>query len=147
MSYSVDANLLIYASDRSSQWHDAARTFLDQCASGPEIWCLAWPTVMSYLRISTHPGIFSAPLSPREAGGNVRALLSLPHVRAVSERDDFMAAYARVVGDVTVRGNLVPDAHVATILFQHGVRTLYTRDADFLKFPVLDVRDPFSTRG
>jgi hypothetical protein len=27
---------------------------------------------------------------------------------------------------------------------QHGVRTLYTRDADFRKFPSLDVRDPFT---
>jgi hypothetical protein len=34
-------------------------------------------------------------------------------------------AYAHVVGDVAVRGNLVPDAHVVTIFFQHGVRTLY----------------------
>lgn len=31
----------------------------------------------------------------------------------------------------------------ATILFQHGVRTLYSNDRDFLKFESLDVRDPF----
>ena len=43
-----------------------------------------------------------------------------------------------------VRGNLVPDAHVAAILFQHGVRTLYMNDRDFRKFESLDVRDPFS---
>jgi hypothetical protein len=143
MSYSLDSNVLIYASDRSSQSHDAARRFLDQCASGSEILCLAWPTVMSYLRIATHPRIFSAPLSPREAIGNIHALLALPHVRPVAELDDFMTAYARVVGDVVIRGNLVPDAHLATVLYQHGVRTFYTSDSDFLKFPVLDVRNPF----
>jgi predicted nucleic acid-binding protein len=27
---------------------------------------------------------------------------------------------------------------------QHGVRTPYTRDADFRKFAFLDVRDPFA---
>jgi predicted nucleic acid-binding protein len=41
-----------------------------------------------------------------------------------------------------VRGNLVPDAHLATILRQHGVGTLYTSDRDFLKFGFLEVRDP-----
>jgi len=45
---------------------------------------------------------------------------------------------------MSVRGNLVPDAHAAAILFQHGVRTLYTNDRDFRKFESLDVRDPFS---
>jgi predicted nucleic acid-binding protein len=43
-----------------------------------------------------------------------------------------------------VRGNLVPDAHVATILFQHGVRTIYTNDRDFLKFESIEARDPFA---
>jgi predicted nucleic acid-binding protein len=43
-----------------------------------------------------------------------------------------------------VRGNLVPDAHLAAILKQHGVRTLFTRDTDFRKFPFLDLRDPFT---
>ena len=67
----------------------------------------------------------------------------LPQVRAVSEGPDFLDAYAHVTGSQAVRGNLVPDAHLATILFQHGVRTLYSLDRDFLKFPSLDVRDPF----
>lgn len=55
-----------------------------------------------------------------------------------------MDAYKHIAGEIPVRGNLVPDAHVAAILFQHGVRTLYTNDRDFRKFQSLDVRDPFS---
>ncbi len=144
MSYSVDVNVLLYASDRSSDRHARARNFVESCAAGPEILCLAWPTLMSYLRIATHPRIFAAPLSPHHAAGNVRALLGLPHVRALSELDGFLDAYGRVAGDIAVRGNLVPDAHLAAILFQHGVRTLYTSDRDFRRFESLDVRDPFS---
>ncbi len=143
MSYSVDVNVLLYASDRSSSRFEAARKFLDSCAASPELLCLAWPTLMSYIRIATHPRIFAAPLAPAQALGNVTALLALPQVRAVSERDDFLDAFAHVAGGVTVRGNLVPDAHVAAILFQHGVRTLYSNDRDFVKFESLDVRDPF----
>ena len=98
----------------------------------------------SYLRIATHPRIFSAPLTPDEALGNVSALIGLPHVRAVSELDGFLEAYKHVAGEIPLRGNLVPDAHAAAILFQHGIRTLYTNDRDFRKFQSLDVRDPFS---
>jgi uncharacterized protein len=144
MSYSLDVNVLLYASDRSSERHEAARRFLDSCAAGPEVLCLAWPTVMAYLRIATHPRIFAEPLSPDEALGNVKALLALRHVRTVSELDGFLDAYAHVAGDTPVRGNLVPDAHLATILFQHGVRTLYSNDRDFRKFEGLSVQDPFA---
>jgi toxin-antitoxin system PIN domain toxin len=144
VSYALDVNVLLSASDRSSDRHVPARRFLDSCASGPEILCLAWPTLMSYLRIATHPRIFSAPLSPDEALGNMSALIALPHVRVVSETDGFLDAYKHVAGEIAVRGNLVPDAHLAAILFQHGVQTLYTNDRDFRKFSTLDVRDPFS---
>jgi uncharacterized protein len=144
VSYSLDVNVLLYASDRSSDRYQRARSFLDSCAAGPEILCLAWPTLMSYLRIATHPRIFSAPLSPDDALGNVSALLALPHVRAVSELEGFVDAYKHVAGDIPVRGNLVPDVHVAAILFQHGVRTLYSNDRDFRKFQTLDLRDPFA---
>jgi toxin-antitoxin system PIN domain toxin len=144
MSYSLDVNVLLYASDRASDRHDRARRFVESCAAGPEILCLTWPTLMSYLRIATHPRIFSTPLSPAEALKNVSALLGLPHVRALSEQDGFIDAYKHVARDMPVRGNLVPDGHIAAILLQHGVRTLYSNDRDFRKFHSLDVRDPFS---
>ena len=144
MSVSCDANVLLYASDSSSPVHEAARAFLEGAAAGGDLFCLGWPTVMSYLRIATHPGIFSSPLTPAEALGNVDALVALPHVRLLAEEDGFLKVYREVAGGFPVRGNLVPDAHLAALLKQHGVRTLYTRDADFRKFAVLDVRDPFA---
>jgi uncharacterized protein len=144
VSYPLDVNVLLCASDRASDRHERARRLVESCAAGPEILCLTWPTLMSYLRIATHPRIFSQPLSPDEALGNVSALIGLPHVRAVSELDGFLDAYKHVTGEIPVRGNLVPDAHVAAILLQHGIRTLYTSDRDFRKFESLDVRDPFS---
>lgn len=143
MSYSLDANVLLFASDRTSDRHEKARGFLEACAASPEVLCVTWPTVMAFLRIATHPSIFSAPLTPDEALANVNALLALPQTRVVSERDGFMDAYLHVTAGTTVRGNLVPDAHVAAILFQNGVRTLYSNDRDFRKFESLDVRDPF----
>lgn len=144
MSYSLDVNVLLYASDRSSDRHDAARQFLEACAARPEVLCLTWPTLMSYLRIATHPSIFAAPLTPQEALSNIVALLELPQVRVVTEQDGFIDAYTHVTDPMTVRGNLVADAHVAAILFQNGVRTLYSTDRDFRKFESLEVRNPFA---
>ena len=144
MSYSVDVNLLLHASDRASLQHSAALRFLEGRRSHPELFCIAWPTLMSYLRIATHPSIFAEPLSPSQALGNVAALLGLRQVRALSEQEGFLDVYREVAGSFPVRGNLVPDAHLAAVLRQHGVRTLYTNDADFRKFDSLEVRDPLA---
>ena len=144
MSFSCDVNVLLYASDSTSSVHEQARSFLKDAAAGGDLFCLGWPTVMSYLRIATHPGIFSSPLTPAEAMRNVDGLVALPRVRLLAEEDRFLEVYREVTGSFPVRGNLVPDAHLAALLKQHGVRTLYTRDGDFRKFPFLDVRDPFA---
>jgi toxin-antitoxin system PIN domain toxin len=143
VSVSVDANLLLYASDSSSPFHDRARRLLEEQTERPEMLYVAWPVAMAYLRIATHPRIFDRPLQPNVALGNLESLLSLPRVRALSEREGFLEAYAEVTGSMSVRGNFVPDAHLATILFQHGIRVLYSNDVDFRKFDFLEVRNPF----
>jgi toxin-antitoxin system PIN domain toxin len=144
VSFSCDVNVFLYASDAASPVHEAARRFLERATTGDDLLCLGWPTVMSYLRIATHPRIFTTPLSPAEALDNVEALIQLPHVRLLSEEEGFLEVYRGVAGAFPVRGNLVPDAHLAALLKQHGVRTLFTRDADFRKFDFLEVRDPFA---
>ena len=63
-------------------------------------------------------------------------------MRVLTEEDGFLEVYREVTDAFAVRGNLVPDAHLAALLRQHGVRTLYTLDSDFQKFGFLDVRDP-----
>jgi toxin-antitoxin system PIN domain toxin len=144
VSFSCDVNVLLYASDASSPVHDVARDFMREAANGRDLFCLGWPTVMSYLRIATHPRIFSAPLSPAEALANMESLAAHTHVRLRSEEAGFLDAYGEVAGTLPIRGNLVPDAHLAVLLRQHGVGTLYTRDGDFRKFDFLDVRNPFA---
>jgi len=143
MSYSVDVNVLLYASDTSAPKHAEAIRFLEQRVADPDLFCIAWPTIIAYLRITTHPRIFASPLSPSEALGNVESLLSLPRVRVLSEAEGFLDIYRGVTAHFPVRGNLVPDAHLAALLRQHGVSTLYTADRDFRKFDFLEVADPF----
>ena len=144
MSYSIDVNIILYASDESNPRNKAAIRFMENRTSDPELFCVSWPTIMSYIRISTHPSIFSNPLSPDQALSNVESLLGLPRVRVLSEEEGFLDIYREVTGGFPVRGNLVPDAHLASILHQHNVRTIYTADADFKKFDFLDVRDPYA---
>jgi toxin-antitoxin system PIN domain toxin len=142
MSATVDANVLIYASDSQAESHDPAEALVRRLAAGPEILYLFWPVLLGYLRIVTHPGILTNPLSPVAALGNVEAMLDRPHVRAPGELDGFWPMFRSTAGE-RPRGNDVPDAHVAALMRQHGVRVIYTRYRDYRRFDGIDVRDPF----
>lgn len=144
MSYSLDVNLLLYATDQASPRHAAAQQFLQERAADPDLCCLTWLTLMSYVRSATHPRISPAPLTPDEALANVESLLRLPRVMLIAETEAFLGAYRAATRGLTVRGALVPDAYLAAILRISGVRTLYTADADFRRFSFLEVRDPFA---
>jgi toxin-antitoxin system PIN domain toxin len=145
MSFAIDANLLLYASDKDSPWYEAAVRRLDEVALGPEIVHLFWPTVMAYLRIATHPAVFARPLSHADARANIQALLDQPHVQTSGERDAFWRRFAEVSDDLAPTGNLVPDAHLVALMLENGVRTIMTRDRDYRKFRGITVRDPFAT--
>ena len=142
MSASIDANILVYASNDRDENSARAKELVRQLAEGPDIFYLFWPTILAYLRIVTHPAILRPPLTSAEATSNIDQLLSRPHVRTPGEGASFWRLF-RESGGTTARGNAVPDAHLAVLMRENGVRILYTRDRGFRRFDFLDVRDPF----
>jgi toxin-antitoxin system PIN domain toxin len=144
VSAAVDVNPLLYASDSSSPFHDAALAFVEHVAAGPGLVYIFWPTAMAYLRIATHPSIFASPLSSREAVANLTSLLGLAHVRSPGEDAGFWATFRAVADKIAPRGNLVPDTHVVALMRAYGVDGIWTRDRDYLKFDGIRVLDPFA---
>lgn len=143
MSATVDANLLIYAWNEDDPVHEQARDLLGRLLAGPDLLYLFWPVLMGYLRIATHPSIFGRPGTSEQIAGNITTMLALPHVRSPGEGAGFWEHYRRL--GVQLRGNHVPDGHLAALMRQHGVRVIYTRDRDFRRFDQIDQRDPFAT--
>jgi toxin-antitoxin system PIN domain toxin len=143
MSVTIDANVLIYASNAADPLHAPARALVEELATGPRIVYLFWPTIMGYVRIITHAGVLPHPLTPKEAVANMTALIEQPHVRSPGEGDDFWKLYRTTAGD-RARGNDVPDAHLATLMRQHGVAIIYTRDRGFRRYQDIEPRDPFA---
>ena len=143
MSFTLDANVLLYASDEASSRHSRARGFLERVAGDDELVYLFWPTVLAYLRIATHPAIFEKPLPPADAMANIDTLLALPQVQSVGEHDRFWISFRRVAAEADARGNLVPDAQLVALMVENGIRTIWTHDRDFRRFRDIEVRDPF----
>ncbi|HWX87942.1 MAG TPA: TA system VapC family ribonuclease toxin [Solirubrobacteraceae bacterium] len=143
MSVTVDANVLLYASNADDELHRPARELVERLASGPDLLYLFWPAVMGFLRIATHPAILPSPIAPKQAMATVAALLIRPTVRTEAESRDFWETYTASAGQ-DARGNHVPDAHLAALMRSHGVKVIYTRDRDFRRYDWIEPRNPFS---
>lgn len=67
-----------------------------------------------------------------------------PHIRCPGEGSGFWKVYEDTVEHDIIRGNLVTDAHIAALMRQHGVGTIWTANRDFRRFPEIVSRDPYA---
>lgn len=142
MSAAIDTNVLLYAANSRSESFDTAYALVERLARGPELLYVFWPVAMGFLRLSTNPTITDRPLSPTEALSSLGDLVERDHVRTPGEGPNFLAAF-RDTASAGTRGKDVTDAHIAALMRQHGVGTIYTRDRDFRRFDGIRVEDPF----
>jgi toxin-antitoxin system PIN domain toxin len=139
----LDTNILVYARRQESAHHAAAREILKRLAEGDEPWALPWPCVYEFLRVVTHPRVFDPPTDPRVALDDLESLLDSPSLTLLGEGPSHPAHLRHTVESGSAAGNIIHDAHIATLVVEHGVRELWTTDRDFTRFPGLRLRNPF----
>ena len=138
----VDTNVLVYSEIVSSSHHRTARRLLTELAEGQVPWAIPWPCVYEFLRVVTHPRVFSPPVPLAIALHDLNQILASPTLVLLSETAQHGDVMAGVVRESGVTGNLVHDAHIAALCIEHGVSELLTGDRDFSRFPVR-VTNPF----
>ena len=137
----VDANLLLYAEDQLSPYHDVAREWWDAQLSGISPVCLCWTVLCAFIRISTNPRVFKHPLSLDQAILRVQGWLDQPCTRIVYPTERHWAVLQQLLVGGQAVANLVTDAHVAALAIEHGCELMST-DADFSRFSTLKWKNP-----
>lgn len=138
----IDTNVLVYSEIVSSAHHAAARRLVIDLAEGSVPWAIPWPCVYEFLRVVTHPRVFSPPVPIHIVLRDLAQILSSPSLVLLSETQMHAAVMERIVSASAVTGNLLHDAHIAALCIEHGIGELLTGDRDFSRFP-LRVIDPF----
>lgn len=136
-----DVNLLLYAHNTLDPKHEAAHRWWNECLAGPEGIGLAWVVLLGFVRLSTHPRIFTDPFRPEEALERVAEWLSLPHVSIIHPSSAHLVRFSELVSRAGTAGNLTTDAHLAALAMERGL-VLHTTDADFTRFHGLKSRNP-----
>lgn len=129
----VDADLLLYAVDSSSPFHERARDWLTTQLNGSRRVGLPWPSLLAFQRIATHPRAWQRPLDPDTAWRLVTDWLACDTVWIPAPTARHAEVLGQLIARHQLRANLVSDAHLAALAWEHGL-TVYSADTDFARF-------------
>lgn len=134
---------MVYAADNHSPHHAVSRDWLAKRRAKPDVWYVTWGIVYEFLRVTTHPKVMRRPWHSVAAWGFVKALLASPSLALLVPTPRYADVAEQVLEELPeMRGNLVHDMHTAILMREHGIRQICTRDADFHRFPFVEVIDP-----
>ena len=137
----VDANVLLYAVNEDMPQHARARRWIETALNGEEAVGFAWVVLLAFLRIATLPALAPQPLSTGLALDLVDAWLSAPAAIVVHPTTRHASVLRGLLVEAGTGGNLVSDAHLASLAVEHGAR-LCSFDRDFARFPGVPVFAP-----
>jgi hypothetical protein len=141
-----DVNVLVYAYRVDAPKHERYRRWLEGVLDGREAYGLADLVLAGFLRVVTHPRVFSPPSPTAHALGFAAALRGHPNCVSVGPGPRHWSILLDLCRTAAVKGNLVPDAYLAALAIESGSEWM-TTDRDYSRFPGLRWRDPGAEGG
>lgn len=137
----IDVNVLVYAHREDAHEHERYREWLESLANSPVPFAIADLAFAGFMRIVTHPQVFSPPSSLRQATAFVEALRAQANFVPITPGERHWGIFSALCEASGAKGNLIPDAYFAAMAIESGCEWI-TTDGDYARFPGLRWRHP-----
>jgi toxin-antitoxin system PIN domain toxin len=128
---------------RSAPDHAAYRDWLQKAVDGDEAFGVSDLVLSGFVRVVTHPAIFSPPEPIGSALEFAAALRSRPNSVWVVPGQRHWGIFERLCREAGARGSLVGDAYFAALAIESGSEWV-TTDRDYSRFAGLRWRHPLA---
>ena len=133
----LDVNVVLAAHREDHPDHPVARSWLDGLVEDGEQFGVPWSVWWSFLRVASHPRVFSVPTPVADGLAFVSAVRAQPgHLSAEPG-----PKHARLLAEACRRGDaaadLLPDAVLVAIAVEHGAAVV-SFDRDIARFDGVD---------
>lgn len=135
----LDVNVLVNAHRGDSPDHLRYADYLRALGAGREPFAVPSIVFSGFLRIVTHPKVFTPPSTIHEALHFVAQIRGLPHCITVQPSTRHWDVFADLCRTGNAKGNLISDAYLAAIAKESG-NELVTGDRGFGRWPGLKWR-------
>jgi len=136
-----DVNVLVYAHREDSANHAGCRDWLEQLINGDASYGLSELVLSGFLRVVTHPKVFTKPSPLADALAFAEQLRERTNRVPVAPGPRHWDIFRALCNDAETKGNLVPDAYLAAMAIESGCEWI-TTDRDFSRFKGLRWRHP-----
>ncbi|HUF38583.1 MAG TPA: type II toxin-antitoxin system VapC family toxin [Anaerolineales bacterium] len=136
-----DVNVLVHAHREDAPGHLIFRGWLEGVINGPQAYGYSDLVVSGFLRIVTHPRIFSRPTDLKSASAFTEIIRSQPNAVPISPGPRHWEIFSDLCRKAGAKGNLVPDAFLAALAIESGSEWI-TTDRDYSRFAGLKWRHP-----
>ena len=137
-----DVNVLVYAHRTDVADHARYRSWLESVIDGDEAYGVSELVLSGFVRVVTHPRVFSTPSRLADALTFANQVRVQPNCVPVRPGARHWTVFERLCRECAARGNLVPDAYLAALSIESGCEWI-TTDRDYSRFPGLRWRHPF----
>jgi toxin-antitoxin system PIN domain toxin len=128
-----DLNLLLYAYDTDSPFHEKASLWWQECLSGDETVGLPAVVLFGFVRIATNLRVFEHPMTAGEAAQQVETWLARPPAQILEPGRNHVENVLKSLESLGTAGNLVAEAQIVAIAIEYDA-VLHTNDTDFQRF-------------
>ena len=134
MTAVVDTNVLLYATDLDSDFHDRTNRCLTEQLAGSGTVGFSWIALLGFARIATNPRIMRMPATSEAVFDVIDGWLGQPGAMIVHPTSSHSAVMRKLLSALGTAANLVNDAHIAAIALEYRA-TVCAFDTDFERFP------------
>lgn len=136
-----DVNILVYAYDSTSPWHERAREWWRQTLVGPESVGIPAVVIMAFIRLTTHTSLSGNPMAIPRVRAIVSSWVAVDGVRVLAPTWETLSLMMDLLEDAGVGGSLSTDALIAAHALEQRAG-VWSNDADFKRFSGVKVHNP-----
>jgi toxin-antitoxin system PIN domain toxin len=136
-----DINLLVYAYDSTSPWHERAREWWRQTLVGTESVGIPAVVILAFIRLMTHTSLSGNPMALPRARVIVSSWVAVDGVRVLAPTWETLSLMMELLEETGSGGSLSTDALIAAHAHEHRA-SLWSNDLDFKRFPGIKVHNP-----
>ena len=123
----IDTNILIYASDESSIFQDKARRFLEKKLPFKNL-CLTIQNLTEFYAIVTNPKRVKNSLNQNQALKTIKSYLDSGLFQIIIPKPTTVIRITDLLGKYLIKDKEIHDLHLAAVMMDNGVKTIYTAD-------------------
>ena len=136
-------NGLAYAHREDAVDHARYQQWLEETIQSGQPYAISDPVLSGFLRVVTHPRVFTTPSPIRLALDFARQVRDQANCQVIAPGSRHWQIFTDLCQSLSATGNLVPDVWFAALAIESGCEWI-TTDRDYQRFPGLRWRHPLT---